>query len=263
MTEGDHETSFRQLPWIHPQIDPRIQQFFNQYGRYLRLKQGASIFNGGDAGEIALVLCGLGVFSFPDKHLKNHYLSLIPPGSLMGDVDGLTHESVNVYDSAFRDSEVRLIKRDIFRDFLIQNPELLHAHTLSVIAHHESCMEALIANSTFNASRSPSGSLRKSGGFFRKIHREKSFVSIPLTLTAVELSAFVNASRQSVSSVHTEIESNGDIVRKKGETQLSKKFIDGCFDWLENGAQPSVRIRKRRENRQLPDTFGAAAKGHW
>ncbi|WP_370746860.1 hypothetical protein [Parasutterella sp.] len=39
---------FRQLPWIHPQIDPRIQQFFNQYGRYLRLKQGASIFNGGD-----------------------------------------------------------------------------------------------------------------------------------------------------------------------------------------------------------------------
>ena len=116
---------FRQLPWIHPQIDPRIQQFFNQYGRYLRLKQGASIFNGGDTGEIALVLSGLGVFSFPDKHLKNHYLSLIPPGSLMGDVDGLTHESVNVYDSAFRDSEVRLIKRDIFRDFLIQNPELL------------------------------------------------------------------------------------------------------------------------------------------
>lgn len=58
---------FRQLPWIHPQIDQRIQQFFNQYGRYLRLKQGASIFNGGDTGEIALVLSGLGVFSFPDR----------------------------------------------------------------------------------------------------------------------------------------------------------------------------------------------------
>ena len=84
-----------------------------------------------------------------------------------------------------------------------------------------------------------------------------------MTLTAVELSAFVNASRQSVSSVHTEIESNGDIVRKKGETQLSKKFIDGCFDWLENGAQPSVRIPKDEKNRLLPDTFGAAAKGHW
>ena len=96
---------FRQLPWIHPQIDPRIQQFFNQYGRYLRLKQGASIFNGGDTGEIALVLSGLGVFSFPDKHLKNHYLSLIPPGSLMGDVDGLTHESVNVYLSLIHISE--------------------------------------------------------------------------------------------------------------------------------------------------------------
>lgn len=89
----------------------------------------------------------------------------------------------------------------------------------------------------------------------------KGFVSIPLTLTAVELASFVNASRQSVSSVHTEIESNGEIVRKRGETQLAKNFINGCFDWLENGAQPSVRIRKRREKRQLPDTFGAAAKG--
>ena len=238
---------FRQLPWIHPQIDPRIQQFFNQYGRYLRLKQGASIFNGGDAGDFALVLCGLGVFSFPDKHLKNHYLSLIPPGSLMGDVDGLTHESVNVYDSAFRDSEVRLIKRDIFRDFLIQNPELLHAHTLSVIAHHESCMEALIANSTLTLPDRLQVLYASLAASFGKTTEKKSFVSIPLTLTAVELSAFVNASRQSVSSVHTEIESNGDIVRKKGETQLSKKFIDGCFDWLENGVQPSVRIRKRRE----------------
>ena len=208
---------FRQLPWIHPQIDPRIQQFFNQYGRYLRLKQGASIFNGGDAGEIALVLCGLGVFSFPDKHLKNHYLSLIPPGSLMGD------------------------------DFLIQNPELLHAHTLSVIAHHESCMEALIANSTLTLPDRLQVLYASLAASFGKSTEKKSFVSIPLTLTAVELSAFVNASRQSVSSVHTEIESNGDIVRKKGETQLSKKFIDGCFDWLENGAQPSVRIRKRRE----------------
>ena len=200
---------FRQLPWIHPQIDPRIQQFFNQYGRYLRLKQGASIFNGGDAGEIALVLCGLGVFSFPDKHLKNHYL---------------------------RDSEVRLIKRDIFRDFLIQNPELLHAHTLSVIAHHESCMEALIANSTLTLPDRLQVLYASLAASFGKSTEKKSFVSIPLTLTAVELSAFVNASRQSVSSVHTEIESNGDIVRKKGETQLSKKFIDGCFDWLENGA---------------------------
>lgn len=166
---------FRQLPWIHPQIDQRIQQFFNQYGRYLRLKQGASIFNGGDTGEIALVLSGLGVFSFPDKHLKNHYLSLTPPGSLMGDVDGLTHESVNVYDSAFRDSEVRLIKRDIFRDFLIQNPELLHAHTLSVIAHHESCMGSINRQFDVNASRTPSGSLRKSGGFSRKIFRDERF----------------------------------------------------------------------------------------
>lgn len=162
---------FRQLPWIHPQIDPRIQQFFNQYGRYLRLKQGASIFNGGDAGEIALVLCGLGVFSFPDKHLKNHYLSLIPPGSLMGDVDGLTHESVNVYDSAFRDSEVRLIKRDIFRDFLIQNPGAYAVGDCASRILHGSINRQL----DLNASRSPSGSLRKSGGFFRKIHREKKF----------------------------------------------------------------------------------------
>lgn len=45
------------------------------------LNNGASIFNGGDTGEIALVLSGIEVFSFPDKHLKNHYLSLITPAT--------------------------------------------------------------------------------------------------------------------------------------------------------------------------------------
>ena len=116
-----------------------------------------------------------------------------------------------------------------------------------MIAHHESCMEALIANSTLTLPDRLQVLYASLAASFGKTTEKKSFVSIPLTLTAVELSAFVNASRQSVSSVHTEIESNGDIVRKKGETQLSKKFIDGCFDWLENGVQPSVRIRKRRE----------------
>ena len=162
---------FRQLPWIHPQIDPRIQQFFNQYGRYLRLKQGASIFNGGDAGEIALVLCGLGVFSFPDKHLKNHYLSLIPPGSLMGDVDGLTHESVNVYDSAFRDSD---------QTRYLQGLPYPKPGAFACAYAVGDCASRILHGSInrqldLNASRSPSGSLRKSGGFFRKIHREKKF----------------------------------------------------------------------------------------
>lgn len=174
VTEGDHETSFSPIA-VDPSSDRSANTTVLQSVRALSSPQaGRFDFNGGDAGEIALVLCGLGVFSFPDKHLKNHYLSLIPPGSLMGDVDGLTHESVNVYDSAFRDSEVRLIKRDIFGLPYPKPGAFACAYAVGDCASrilHGSINRQL----DLNASRSPSGSLRKSGGFFRKIHREKKF----------------------------------------------------------------------------------------
>lgn len=70
-------------------------------------------------------------------------------------------------------------------------------------------MEALIANSTLTLPERLQVLYASLAASLGKSSEMKGFVSIPLTLTAVELASFVNASRQSVSSVHTEIESNG------------------------------------------------------
>ena len=52
-------------PWIHAPADPDIVRLFNTCGRWAKLPAGGCIFNGGDRGEIALVLSGLG--AFPSK----------------------------------------------------------------------------------------------------------------------------------------------------------------------------------------------------
>lgn len=75
-------------PWIHAPADPDIVRLFNTCGRWAKLPAGGCIFNGGDRGEIALLLSGLGAFSFQDRHGRNHIFTLILPGRLMGDVDG-------------------------------------------------------------------------------------------------------------------------------------------------------------------------------
>lgn len=90
-------------PWIHAPADPDIVRLFNTCGRWAKLPAGGCIFNGGDRGEIALVLSGLGAFSFQDRHGRNHIFTLILPGRLMGDVNGLSGSTVNVTDAALRE----------------------------------------------------------------------------------------------------------------------------------------------------------------
>lgn len=138
-------------PWIHAPADPDIVRLFNTCGRWAKLPAGGCIFNGGDRGEIALVLSGLGAFSFQDRHGRNHIFTLILPGRLMGDVDGLSGSTVNVTDAALRETEVRLLSRDLFLQFLSENPSIQRKHAVGIIADHESDMEGMIANFTLSA----------------------------------------------------------------------------------------------------------------
>lgn len=237
---------FRKYPWVHGPAPEVVQHFFQDHGRYKRLPQGASIFNGGDQGEIALVLTGVGSFSFSDYEAKNHIFTLIFPGSLMGDVDGLTGESVNVIDSAFRAIEVRMLRKEMFVAFLNDNPEIAKVHGINVIGDHESDMEGMVANFTLPLEKRIPALLQSI--VWRIGNTQGDFFCIPLSVKSSEISQIVSASRQSVNSLISHWEKRGLILRSKNDTCIHKDLFAECRDWTEEGAVAG-KIRKSRKKK--------------
>jgi CRP-like cAMP-binding protein len=230
---------------VHEAAPVEIQQFFNAQGRYCKLAQGAGIFNGGDSGEIALVLTGIGEFSFSDYQSENHTFTLIFPGSLMGNVDGLTGESVNVIDSAFRELELRLLKKELFVEFLNANPRIDRLHTLSVIADHESDMEGLIANMTLPV-HERLRALARSLVWRTGVPAENGWHRLPLALRATEMARIICASRQTASHLLHSLEEQGILKRSRSECLVAEAFVRDTYDWIKEGCDPGVAIRRNR-----------------
>lgn len=238
---------FLGTPWVHRPASPKVVQFINENGRWMKLPAGGSIFNGGDAGEVALVLSGLGAFSFQDSHGANHIFSLIMPGRIMGDVDAFALSMVNVVDSALRDTEVRLMHREVFMEFLQNNPDVQAEHSKGMIADHESDMEGMIANYTLSAPQ------RLTALFESLVVQAKTpcmggWYELPYQLRVTEISKIVSVARPTVSTILAAWQKEGEI-RKEGQAiYISKKLIADNFDWTRHGATPSVHIRKSRKS---------------
>ncbi len=210
----------------------------------MRLPAGACIFNGGDRGEIALVLSGLGAFSFQDTRRRNHIFSLVPAGRLMGNVDDLTADTVNVTDMALRETEVRLVQRETFLAFLDSNPEIERSHALGVI-DHESDMDGMISNFTLSARE------RISALFSSLVHNlapeadARGRYTLPFALTAVEISQIVAVARPTVSSILSDLSGRGLLVRRDHRHIVSARHFDILHDWTSRGAGPAARIVRR------------------
>lgn len=210
----------------------------------MRLPAGACIFNGGDRGEIALVLSGLGAFSFQDTRRRNHIFSPVPAGRLMGNVDDLTADTVNVTDMALRETEVRLVQRETFLAFLDSNPEIERSHALGVI-DHESDMDGMIANFTLSARE------RISALFSSLVHNlapeadARGRYTLPFALTAVEISQIVAVARPTVSSILSDLSGRGLLVRRDHRHIVSARHFDILHDWTSRGAGPAARIVRR------------------
>ncbi len=250
---------FLSSPWVHSPACPEIVRFFNETGTWMRLPAGGGILNGGDRGEIAMVLSGLGAFSFLDRNGNNHIFALILPGRLMGDVDGLAGTLVNVTDLAMRETEVRIVKKEDFLAFLLVNPVIQHQHFVGIIRDHESDMEGMVSNFTLSASERICAlfeSLMTQSGTCRS---RNGWTEVPYFLTAVEISHVVSIARPTVSSILADWSRKG-LIKRDGRTLfVADAFFDMNYDWFDEGPSPAGRIRKRRrpvlqsEKCQLPD----------
>lgn len=248
--------AFNVFPWIHPRASEELITFFNKRGRWLRLRAGQSIFNGGDFGEVALILSGLGAYSYSDISGEPRIFGLIFSGCLMGNIDGMTRQVVNVIDYAVRDTEVRYVSSSAFCEYLEAHPKIATKHTLTIVHDHESDLEGAFANYTLSLPERLQvlcRSLYEAGSQRKEFHHDaiaedgRIYAPLPYRFTTVEFARIVAARRPSVSSILNEWKRNGTILVRDGRMYVEKVFLNSIHSWHENGSNPGVHIRKSRK----------------
>lgn len=236
---------FLGTPWVHARPDARITHFFNEAGRWMRIPASGALLNGGDRAEIALLLSGLAAFVFTDRKSKHHIFSLILPGRIMGDVDGLSQSVVNVRDVALRDSQVRVVGREDFVAFLDAHPDIGRAHTLGVIADHESDMEGMIANFTLSVAERIAALLHSLVQSAQS-EPERGWYRLPCALRAVEIGQIVSVARPTVSSLLARWTRLGLMRRDAGAMYVHERLFAQLYDWTRQAPGPAGGVAKRR-----------------
>lgn len=248
---------FLEFPWVHSPAPKVFSTLFQKYGRYECLKPGQAIRNGGTEGEVAWILSGLCTYRLQNTHNRERYLTLVPAGRLVGNVDAFSGDVVNVLDFAIRPSEVLLMARHDFVTCLEANDELSRLHAKVLVGEHESDMEGLFSAST---DLLPQRLLKLFLALHFKDEPRFSFswpkeratlraIPIPYNLTNTEISKTVGATRTAVSLVMNDWIQKGLVKDHDGCRIIDPTLFDSIEDWLTGDGGPSPTVRKTRRKK--------------
>ena len=153
------------------------------------------------------------------------------PGQAFGDVDGITKEVVNCRDLVIRDSELLSLDRETWNKHIGQNASLLMHATKSIIAKHDSIIEAVIANYTLSVPERLKVLLKAL--LFSDLHQyEDGWNRIPLQLSNSEYAAIMGATRVSISRIFTDWMNQGMIRKKNREIFVHTDLFKDVYDWM-------------------------------
>ncbi len=231
---------FIEFPWVHAPAPREFYALFQKLGDFKKLSPGEAINNGGTDGEVAFLLDGLCAFRTGDDHQSCHYITLVTPGRLIGNVDGVTGTVVNITDIALRSSEALVISRHSFRKLLSQNPALYDKLTESIIQEHESDMEGMFSVMTDSLETriiKLFGALIFRDAPRNLFHWTRALsqfqeTPVPYALTVSEIARTVGASRTATSLVLTEWERKGLLRRNAQERIITAELLRQVTDWL-------------------------------
>lgn len=224
---------FLSTPWIHHEEPEKLRQIYYQYGQHRKIKKDAFLPNGGENAQISLLLNGLGTFSFQGLNEKPIIFSLIIPNRVLGDMDGVSGQLVNVNVRLIRDSEILSVERKKFLQAIEKDPSLHRALTQSLIAKQESNLEAMIACHTLDVEARLKVFLKCLLTSTQNIITA-GWQPVRLYLSHEEYASIINASRVTISKLFSAWE-NKNLLIKKGRTiSVHTDLFNDVYDWLES-----------------------------
>jgi len=231
---------FLDRPWIHQEEPEPLAAIFRSHGVLRKYPKGHMFFHGGDDGEVSLLVKGLVFFTFPDSGDRDRIFALLPPKRVIGDLDALTKDRLNIIAVTARPSEVLTVSGRIYRKALESDQNLLLLYTKSAIHKEEAELEGLMANFTFQLEERM---LALFSSIIRAYYplKKEDWNPVPLTLTTYEIADIVSSCRSTISTILNQWVEKGLAKRSGRRLVLHGKLFVHEYDWTGETDQLSGR----------------------
>ena len=224
---------FRNPPWFHPQEPEIIASIFRERGERRKLHKGYIFRHGGKDGEVAYIEKGLVFFVFSGQSDKTHIFAIVPRGGVVGDLDALTQESLNLDAEVARNTEALFLSGDAYRAAILESKERLLAYVTGSIVKEEIQMEGLIANFTLPLEERLVAFMSAAINAHYRIKAD-GWNPVPIAFTTFEISNTIASNRSSISTIITRWANDGLAKRDGRRLMLHGKLFRSDYDWIQS-----------------------------
>ncbi len=222
---------FLRQPWVFKADPEPFARIFKEYGEPRKVGKGY-IFShgGGPKGEVAFVQKGLVFFRFTDRFSKYRIFAVVPPGGMIGDLDALTAQRLNIVAEAARPSHVLVMSGDRFRSEISRNVEIMSLYAQRSIIKEEVILEGMIGNFTMPLSLRLVGLLNSVISAYYPLKTE-DWNPVPVTLTTFEIANIIASTRSTISTILNEWIDMG-LVKRDGRRLLCHgQLFKADYNW--------------------------------
>ena len=121
------------FPWVRSAVDSEIRQVITNHGKMRRFNKGECVVKAGEFyPNIAIVVSGMLSKSFEVKESsKNEAMSIILPGSMLGDSFFMSRRASNLSARALRETAVMEVCHDVIERKMCSN-QLFFSRSLKI-----------------------------------------------------------------------------------------------------------------------------------
>lgn len=229
---------FRSMPYFLPQEPEAFARVFREHGTKRSVPKGGTLKHGGEDARVFFLDKGLCAYYAGEGFgHRPTILSVILPGSVMGDMTAVVGTRCNVHTVAMMPSEVLVLSPRVLQEAVFSDPALSLLELQNITAKEESLLEGMVANFT----RPPQERLLI---FFKawllrlESPTEGEWVRLPHCLSAESVGQAVNLNRVSVAKTIGAWTRQGRARRVGRSLELDVRLFEGIDDWLKGRTAP-------------------------
>ena len=236
---------FVNYPYVCPREPEPIAERIRRHGTLREVAAGEVLKRGGDANRLFLLEEGLCAY-YVAGDVTGHptIMSLILPGTSMGDMTASVGKRCNVETRAVTASRIWCTSADFFDRHVFNDPAVARLKFQHVVAKQEATIEGMIANFTLPPEQRLK-TLIKAVLLYAGALPEEGWVRIPYRISAETLGQTVNLTRQTVTAIISGWRRNGQARRAGLDLEVRPELFADLYDWIEHrgGCRPDWRSR--------------------
>lgn len=220
------------FPWVRSAVDSEIRQVITNHGKMRRFNKGECVVKAGEFyPNIAIVVSGMLSKSFEVKESsKNEAMSIILPGSMLGDSFFMSRRASNLTARALRESAIMEICHDVIERKMCSNQLFFRKMMNQLMFDIESDLEglaALIARNHEECLRV----LMKIIIVREKVRPSDDWFQLPINFSHNEISRIIYTTPLTVNRFFLKWKKQGLYQRKGNLRFVSRMLLDNIYDW--------------------------------